>query len=97
MLRPTVGDGVRLHAVHHVRVRHEEADNLPAPLVPEEHAATVTATQHPLVPPEVGLLDLQGGGGGDTVTHRETDVGVIISNMHAQFVLFEQNVHNLSP
>ena len=47
-----------LYAVDNVRVGSEHVDHLPRPLVPDKHTATVTATQYPVIPPEVGLLDL---------------------------------------
>lgn len=47
-----------LDAVDDMVVCHQHIDHLPAPLVPDEHAATVAATQHPVVAKEISLLDL---------------------------------------
>ena len=56
----TVCRRVWLDAVDDVGVGSEQVDHLSRPLVPHEDPTTVTAAQHPVVPPEVGLLDLEG-------------------------------------
>ena len=56
----TITTWMRLDTVDDVRVGHEHVDDLTTPLVPEEHTTTVTTTHHPVLSPEVGLLDLRG-------------------------------------
>ena len=56
----TISTWMRLDTVDDVRVGHEHVDDLTTPLVPEEHTTTVTTTHHPVLSPEVGLLDLRG-------------------------------------
>ena len=65
MLNITISTWMRLDTVDDVRVSHEHVDDLTTPLVPEEHTTTVTTTHHPVLSPEVGLLDLgrKGEGG----------------------------------
>ena len=47
-----------LDAVDDVRVCHEHVHHTAAPLVPHKDTPTVTPTQHPVLAPKVGLLDL---------------------------------------
>ena len=47
-----------LDAVDDVRVSHEHVHHPAAPLVPHKDTPTVTPTQHPVLAPKVGLLDL---------------------------------------
>ena len=68
----TVCCGVRLNTVDNVRVSSEHVHDLPCPLVPQEHSATVTATHHPVISKEVGLLDLHVNT--DTHTHTHTHI-----------------------
>ena len=51
---------MRLNTVNDMRVSHEHVDDLTTPLVPEEHTTTVTTTHHPVLSPDVGLLNLRG-------------------------------------
>ena len=62
-LNITISIWMRLNTVDDMRVSHEHVDHPTTPLVPEEHTTTVTATENPVLSPEVGLLDLKGGGG----------------------------------
>ena len=62
MLNVTISTWMRLDTVDDMRVGHEHVDDLTTPLVPEEHTTTVTTTHHPVLSPEVGLLDLRGRG-----------------------------------
>ena len=64
---------MRLDTVDDVRVSHEHVDDLTTPLVPEEHTTTVTTTHHPVLSPEVGLLDLRGRGEGEERERIVTD------------------------
>ena len=51
---------MRLDTADDMRVSHEHVDHPTTPLVSEEHTTTVTATEDPVLSPEVGLLDLRG-------------------------------------
>ena len=64
---------MRLDTVDNVRVGHEHVDDLTTPPVPEEHTTTVTTTHHPVLSPEVGLLDLRGRGEGEERERIVTD------------------------
>ena len=64
---------MRLDTVDNVRVGHEHVDDLTTPLVPEEHTTTVTTTHHPVLSPEVGLLDLKGGERGGMKREKERE------------------------
>ena len=57
--RVTISIRMRLNTFDNMRVGHEHVDHPTSPFVPEEHATTVTTTEHPVLSPEAGLLDLR--------------------------------------
>ena len=49
-----------LDEADNMRVSYKHVDHPITPLVSEEHTTTVTATEDPVLSPEVDLLDLRG-------------------------------------
>ena len=62
---------MRLDTVDDMRVSHEHVDHPTTPLV---HTTTVTATENPVLSPEVGLLNLRGEREGEREGGRERAV-----------------------